>query len=269
MTATKPALRDIIDLDRYPLDRLDSYEGRALLEYCRAELRAIGACQLPGLLRPEAVSALVTEAMTMREEAFTTKRSHNVYLESFDEDVPEGDPARMLQRSSKKTLAWDFIDDASPLRAAYEWAGLTEFIARAMELDSLYRYADPLGAASLAIFEDNDELGWHFDRSPLAVTIMLQPALRGGEYQYFHHLRTPGNENKPGVAERILGSTEDLIRLRSEPGTLSMFRGRDSMHRVTPVVGALPRINAVLAYSEQPGDKMNTHTQRLFYGRSA
>lgn len=268
MTTTRPRIQEVIDLDRYPLKRLDSTEGRALLDSCWAELRASGACQLPGLFRPAAVARLVAEATTMREEAFTTNRSHNVYLEAFDEDVSEGDPRGMRQHSSKKTLAWDFIDEASPLRTAYEWDGLTEFIARAMELESLYRYADPLGAASLAIFEDTDELGWHFDRSPLAVTVMLQPALEGGQYQYFHNLRTHGNENEAEIAEKILGSTDGLLNLDSEPGTLSMFRGRNSMHRVTSVTGNRPRINAVLAYSEEPDDKMNAHTQRLFYGRS-
>lgn len=269
MITTMQAIRNVIDLDRYPLDRLDSVEGRALLGSCRADLQAYGACQLPGLLRPEAVERLVVEATTMREEAFSTNRSHNVYLEAFDGEAKEGDPRGMRQRSSKKTLPWDFIDDDSPLRTAYEWDGLTNFIAQAMELDSLYRYADSLGAASLATFEENDKLGWHFDRSPLAVTVMLQPALEGGEYQYFHNLRTPENENQVGVAEKVLGSTEGLLTLYSEPGTLSMFRGKYSMHRVTPVIGQRPRINAVLAYSEHPDDKMNTHTQRLFYGRSA
>ncbi|MBW0092245.1 hypothetical protein I4I73_24920 [Pseudonocardia sp. KRD-184] len=46
-------------------------------------------------------------------------------------------------------------------------------------------------------------------------------------------------------------------------------RGRHSLHRVTPVAGGRPRINAVLAYSARPGDRLNTLTQELFYGRSA
>lgn len=269
MNATRLAIHDVIDLDRYPLDTLDSTEGQALLESCRSHLQKTGACQLPGLFRPAAVESLVAEATVMREEAFSSNRSHNVYLEAFEDEATAADPRAMRQRSSKKTLPWDFIDENSPLRTAYEWDGLTNFIAQVMELDSLYRYADPLGAASLAIFEENDKLGWHFDRSPLAVTVMLQPALEGGEYQYFHNLRTAENENHAAVAEKILGSTEGMLNLHSEPGTLSMFRGKYSMHRVSPVSGQQPRINAVLAYSESPDDKMNTHTQKLFYGRSA
>jgi len=267
-TLTTPVITDILDLDRYPLDRLDSPKGQLLLESCRAALRFEGACQLPGLVKEEAVGKLIAEAIAKRDQAFRTDSTHNVYFEPRDESLPAGDPASLLQHSSKKAVAWDIVDEDSPLRIAYEWDALTNFIGQAMEIDTLYKYADPLGACSLMLFEEGDELGWHFDRSPFAVTVMLQPSVAGGEYQYFHRLRTPGDENKAGVADRIRGSEEGRIKLVSEPGTLSMFRGQYSMHRVTPVRGTQTRINAVLAYSEKADDKMNELTQKLFYGRT-
>lgn len=268
-TLTTPVIADILDLERYPLDRLDSPKGRMLLEACRAALRFEGACQLPGLLKEEAVERLVAEALGKRDQAHRTDSTHNVYFEAVDESLPADDPNALLQHSSKKAVAWDLIEKDSPLRIAYEWEGLTNFIGQAMEMDNLYKYADPLGACSLMIFEEGDELGWHFDRSPFAVTLMLQPSTAGGEYQYFHRLRTPDDENRAGVADRLQGSEAGRIKLVSEPGTLSMFRGQYSMHRVTPVRGEQTRINAVLAYSEKPNDKMNTLTQQLFYGRTA
>ncbi|WP_115790120.1 HalD/BesD family halogenase [Arthrobacter silvisoli] len=268
-TVTTPVIADILDLERYPLDRLDSPKGRLLLDSCRAALRFEGACQLPGLVKQDAVQRLVAEALDKQDQAFRTDNTHNVYFEGIDESLPSGDPATLLQHSSKKAVAWDLIEKDSPLRIAYEWEGLTNFIGQAMEMDSLHKYADPLGACSLMIFEEGDELGWHFDRSPFAVTLMLQPSTAGGEYQYFHRLRTPGDENKAGVAARLRGSEAGRIKLSSEPGTLSMFRGQYSMHRVTPVQGQQTRINAVLAYSEKPDDKMNSLTQQLFYGRTA
>ena len=53
------------------------------------------------------------------------------------------------------------------------------------------------------------------------------------------------------------------------PGTLTLFRGRRSLHRVSPVEGERARINAVLAYGHEPGMRLNELTQRLFYGRVA
>ena len=46
--------RDLIDIGRYPVDEVDG-AGAALVERCRADLEATGACQLDGFLRAEAV----------------------------------------------------------------------------------------------------------------------------------------------------------------------------------------------------------------------
>ena len=43
---------DIIDTDRYPIDRPDSAEFRDLCAQCQAELEAQGLFNLPGFLRP-------------------------------------------------------------------------------------------------------------------------------------------------------------------------------------------------------------------------
>ena len=40
--------------------------------------------------------------------------------------------------------------------------------------------------------------------------------------------------------------------LENAPGTLAFFRGRHSLHRVTPVVGSTPRLNSVLTYGADP-----------------
>ena len=76
-------------------------------------------------------------------------------------------------------------------------------------------------------------------------------------------------ENHEGVRARLTGSRSGVIKLENEPGTLSLFRGHHSMHRVTPVEGSTIRINAVLAYAEEPGHTLNELTQKLFYGRTA
>jgi hypothetical protein len=265
---TRPvALADVIDLSRYPIDDLDSSRGQTMIDYCRAALAFEGACQLPGFMRPGAVEALVAEALEKRESSYRTDDTHNVYFEKVSDPSGPGDPAGVLEHSSKNAIAWDLIGQDSPLRIAYESDALTRFLAEALSMKDFHRYADPFGAASLMIFESGDELGWHFDRSPFAVTVMLQPSRAGGEYQYHHHLRSESDENAAGVLAALDGERQGRITLPNEPGTLSMFRGHYSLHRVTPVSGDQVRINAVLAYSPKPGDKLNPLTQELFYGR--
>ena len=262
---TAIALADVIDLTRYPLDDPDNPRHEALVDYCRAALAFEGACQLPGFIRPDAVDSLVAEALEKRDLSHRTDGTHNVYFEKVAGVA--GDVASVLEHSSKYAIAWDLIGEDSPLRTAYESEALTRFLGEALGMNEIHRYADPFGAASLMIFDSGDELGWHFDRSPFAVTIMLQPSLAGGEYQYHHHLRSESDENPAGVLAALEDAQRGRITLPNEPGTLSMFRGHCSLHRVTPVIGDQVRINAVLAYSATQGDRLNGLTQELFYGR--
>jgi hypothetical protein len=267
MPADLSAVAAVVDLDRYPIHELPSPRGQALLTFCRASLDFEGACQLPGFFRPAAVDALVAEALGTREEGWRTDDRHNVYFEPIGDD-DTGSPRALLEHTSKSAIAFDLVAASSPLRTAYEWEGLTAFLGAALGVEPFYRYADPLGAASLMIFDEGDELGWHFDRSPFAVTVMLQPSTDGGEYQYHHHLRSGSDENVAGVVAALHDEYPRRITLPGTPGALTMFRGQYSMHRVTPVKGDQRRINAVLAYSQRPDDKLNPLTQKLFYGRT-
>ena len=260
------SLTSLLDLDRYPIDQLDSPAGAALVDRCRAMLDEDGACQLHGFVRPDAVAAMAAEAQALLATGHRTDDTHNVYFETIDESLPESDVRRHLEHSSKLTAGMDRIADESPLRAIYETDEMTAFVRRCLGLDELYRDADPAGALSYASFATGDELGWHFDRSEFAVTLMLQPTPEGGIYEYVQNLRTPQDENVAGVAEVLTGRSESVVTLANQPGTLSMFRGRYSIHRVTPNASPVPRLNAVLAYATVPDHVLNTVTRELFYG---
>ena len=70
--------------------------------------------------------------------------------------------------------------------------------------------------------------------------------------------------------QRLLqGDMTDVIHLPSTAGTLAFFRGRHSIHRVTPIEGNVLRANAVLSFADKPGTRLNELTQQLFYGRTA
>jgi hypothetical protein len=266
--AAMTSLDAIIDLDRYPLHRLDLPPGQAVVAQCRAMLAQRGACQLHGFVRPEAVAQLAAEAEALRGCAHRTDDTHNVYFEAIDEALSPDDVRRRLQRSAKLTVGYDRIPQESALRTMYEADETTAFVAQALELDELYRDADPAGALSYAIFERGDELGWHFDRSEFAVTLMLRPSPAGGRYEYVKDLRTPEAENREAVGD-VLDGERPVVTLENRPGTLSLFRGRYSLHRVTPNESDTPRINAVLAYSKTPGHRLNDVTRELFYGAAA
>jgi len=52
-----------------------------------------------------------------------------------------------------------------------------------------------------------------------------------------------------------------------EPGALVLFRGRNSMHRVTPTKGKTTRMLVVLAYNTEAGITLSDSAKQTFYGR--
>ena len=263
-------LADLVDLGRYPVDRLQSSEARALVETCREALHGDGAVKLDGFLRPEAVERLAADAREVAALGYPNDEGHNAYFdEEIDESLPADHPRRIRVRSAQKAVAMDLLPSDFPPRAIYESEEIARFVAAVLEKEVLYRSADPLDGCNMTVYEEGDELGWHFDQSEFSVTLMIQRAERGGDFEYVPLIRTPNDERYEDVREVLLGSRDRVAQLATEPGTLAFFRGRYSMHRVPPVGGSTPRMNSVLTYSVEPGHKLNALAQQLYYGRTA
>jgi 2-oxoglutarate-Fe(II)-dependent oxygenase superfamily protein len=260
-------LAHAIDLGRYPIDDLDGPAGRALLSGCREELRALGACELEGFLRPEAVTAAVRSVAALQPLAFRTETTHNLEFSGREADLDADDPLRIQVRSAKGLVAYDQVPGGSPLRAVYESDVLTRFVGAALEVEPIYRQADEIGALNVMFYGDGDELGWHVDNADFVVTLMLQASSGGGAFEYAPMLRTPGDPNADGVRALLTGDRTHVRRLSPAPGTLALFRGRLSPHRVTPVSGPTPRINAVLSYAAEPDAILSASARRIFFGR--
>ncbi|WP_347354819.1 hypothetical protein [Intrasporangium sp.] len=266
---TAPAFADVVDLQRYPIHDLDGRHGVDLVERCRRQLAEEGVCNLPGFITPGAVAAMVQLAHQLSGKAWKSDQRHTVYFEPPAEGVPDGDPRARLVRSAKHGIAYDYLPADAPLRRLYESDELTEFIRRVLDKPVLYRSADPLDALQVTTFEPGDELGWHFDRSEFSVTVMYQPAERGGEFVYVPGLRTADDPNYEGVRRVLDGDPSALKVLPSAPGSLAFFHGHNALHWVTPVQGRTPRVNSVLTYGEVPDMRLNDLTSQLFYGRTS
>jgi hypothetical protein len=256
-----------VDLDCYPIDRLNSPEGQALVARCQADMAAYGVSQLPGFLTPIAIAEILATAQQLSPQGWASESTHNVYFTPLADALPNS-AANLPQRSAKRAIAYDLLPADLPLRVVYESAALTEFVRRVLGKPSLYRSADPLDALEIAVFETGEELGWHFDNSEFSITIMLQTPAGGGEFQFIRALRSDHDENEQGVLAVLRGDHGAVETLATAPGTLALFHGHDAMHRVVPVTGRRPRINAVLTYGEQPDMTLSPLTQKLFYGRN-
>jgi hypothetical protein len=267
MTMTR-AYEDVVDLGRYPINERGSAVYGTLVQSCRDQLRDHGVAQLAGFLTPAAVGEMIAESGRLADRAWVSNQSHTVYFRPPDDSAGPDHPRALMQHSAKKAIAYDLIPSGAPMRRLYESDDMTAFIAAVLGKPVLYRSADPFDALQIAVFEDGDELGWHFDNSEFSVTVMYTEAEAGGHFDYCPGLRDSRDENYPGVRKVLLGDPGAVVRLPTSPGTLAVFRGQHALHRVTPVSGPRPRINSVLTYGEQPGMKLNPLTQELFYGRT-
>ena len=258
----------IADLGRYPIDRLEDAEGIALVERAREALHAVGACDLPGFLLPEAVDA----AARVRAPCATRHTARNRRTTSSSRASPDSleadDPRRTRIRSGKEGTALDDIPADSPVRALYESDAMLAFIGAALEIEPIFRSEDPLGALNYMYYAPGDELGWHFDGADFVVTLLLQAPEAGGTFEFAPMLRSEDDRNDEGVRALLGGDRSRIRTMSGEPGTLALFRGHWSPHRVTPVEGARVRINAVLSYAGAPGHRLGEETYRLFYGRT-
>jgi hypothetical protein len=266
---TRLPLSEIVDLERYPIDDLESDAGRALVERARTALHAVGACDLPGFLRPEAIAAAVESALAVHDKAYRTEQTHDIEFSGLAADsLDADDPRRTRIRSGKEGTALDDIPSDSPVLALYESDELTAFVGKALEIDPIHRSEDPLGALNYMYYAPGDELGWHFDGADFVVTLLLQGSKAGGTFEFAPMLRSGDDRNDEGVRSLLAGTSDRVQTMSGEAGTLALFRGHWSPHRVTPVEGAQTRINAVLSYARAPGHRLGDETYRLFYGRT-
>lgn len=99
-------MREILDLDKYPLDDLTSPTGQSLVEQCQADLLANGMFNLPGFLRMEAVKAAIAHARPQLDtNAFVHKRGHNIYFESSVPGLEDDHPALRKFETINHTIA--------------------------------------------------------------------------------------------------------------------------------------------------------------------
>jgi hypothetical protein len=264
---TSPA--DLIDLRRYPILDLATDAARALTHHCREQLDRTGACELPGFLTPTAIELLTREADKLSSVAYHSESTGTPYLEIPDRNLPEDHPRRIFDDTSVGVVAYDQFPPDSAMRRLYEWQPLMDFIGAALNKERLYRYADPFGALNLAVMRDGERLHWHFDQTDFVTSIALRAADEGGDFDYVPLIRSVREENYPRVQRLLLGDEHDVVRVPMTPGTLLLFEGRNSIHRVTPIRGATTRLVALLAYDTKPGTRSSKLLQRARYGREA
>jgi hypothetical protein len=223
---------------------------------------------LEGFVKPAALAASVAALKPVIEtSSFRHARRHNIY---FMKSVPGLDPAHPALAESEtahRTICADqFAGD--PLCRLYEFPPLIDFIRRVIEQPALYAMADPLARLNVMSYRAGQGLGWHFDRAVFTTTLLLQEPEAGGVFEYRTDLRSAEDPNHEGVARLLAGQDDRLRQLPVRAGTLNVFKGKNTAHRVTPVSGDRDRIVAVFSYYPQPNVLFSAEERIGFYGRA-
>lgn len=261
-------MNDLLDLERFPVDRLDCAATTALIARCRRELGEHGMFNLDGFVRPLAIRQAAAEIQALCTAAsYTHQRSHNVYFEERIEGLPADHGALRRFDTINHTLCGDQLD-RTIVQRIYEWTPLPAFVARVIDKPQLHLMADPLARVNAMEYRSGEGLNWHFDRAQFTTTLLVQPADAGGEFEFVSGLRSDTDPNYDGVARLLRGEVAGIQVNPLSAGTLNVFAGRNTLHRVSPVRGARSRLIAVYSYYEVPGVLFSPEERIGFYGRA-
>ena len=115
---------------------------------------------------------------------------------------------------------------------------------------------------------EGDQLQWHFDQTDFVVSLAIQSAEAGGDFEVVPRIRSAEDECYDEVASVLAGDRSRVETLPMTPGTLLIFEGRNSLHRVSPVSGSRWRHVGLLAYDTKPGAMGSDLLRADRYGRT-
>jgi hypothetical protein len=266
LSVSDPA--ELVDLERYPIFEPGSDAYRDVVLQARRQLREKGAAELEGFVSPTGVAALVRDADALAPRAHASGGQGTAYLEFPDFSLPEDHPRLHFADYAVRAVAYDITPVESPLRQLYEWDPMKDLIEAVLDRGPIFRYADPFGALNLAVMGAGDQLQWHFDQTDFVVSLAIQSAESGGDFEVVPRIRTADDEHYDDVAAVLAGDRNCVETLPMRAGTLLVFEGRYSLHRVSPIAGARWRHVGLLAYDTRPGTIGSDLLRADRYGRT-
>ncbi|MEZ5926805.1 MAG: 2OG-Fe(II) oxygenase [Hyphomicrobiaceae bacterium] len=262
-------LSDVVDTDRYPFSEAESPKRAALVARLSSELAAQQYCSLPGFIRPEARARAVAEAEAALPEANHNNAQRNCYLHRQpDPALPADHPRNIMLRSSVQMVAYDQLPAGSPMRTLYHAGVFRRFIADVVGEPVLYDSADPYQPVNLLCYRTGDQSAWHFDSdNAFTMTLMLQAPEAGGAFRMAPNTRSDTDQQYDHVRDVLQGRRPaEVVEVAREEGALCLFRGSNSLHSVSPVIGPRMRVMAVFVYERQPGVVGDPKVNATIYG---
>ena len=259
----------IINTALYPLDHLGSADGQALLNRVRSRLQQNGSCTLPDFVAADVLQKMAEQASSIAHLAYPGPTEVSPYF--FNYRLGEGESlaaTHPLRRKGKRQLAQvatDLIPADFMLSQLHHSSLMLGFLSAVLE-QPVYQSRDPYQSLNISVMEEGGCQQWHFDSGNMVTTLLLQEPEGGGVFEYAPSIRSDDDENFEAVQAVLDGKSDRVIQNPLRAGTLSLFRGHYSMHRVTEVVGKRQRLQAILGYSTNPAMFGKLESSILHYG---
>lgn len=263
----KNHIETLINLENFPILERGSEKYIELVTHCKSALEQQGMFSLNGFLKAESCKKAVQEIQPIMEaDSFEHRRSHNIYFLNSIVGLEPSHPALRKVETVNHTVCADQIRN-SIIMEIYNYTPLLHFLSDVMEKPELFLMEDPLAKVNVMSYRHGESLNWHFDRSEFTTTLLLQEPNAGGIFEYRKDLRAENAPNYAGVAELLNGNDSKKQDLELSAGTLNVFKGKNTAHRVTAIEGEKERMIAVFSYYEFAGKVFSDQERLGFYGR--
>jgi hypothetical protein len=256
-------LEELVDVDRY----LAPERREGVLSQAHAAMAAEGSVTLEDFVLPSALAAMLEEARAAEPAAYRRNQNYTAYL-AHEAIGNEDHPTRRLHRYALSAVANDQLRPDGPLEALYRNPEFIRFVADILQEPNLYPLGDPMLGLTLTFLRNGDEHGWHFDGNEFVVSLLLQDAQEGGVFEFAPFVRSTGEPNFAMVGAIMDGDRRPLRTIRAKPGTLAIFVGKRSLHRVSSVRGTRTRIVALFSYDRVPNLVHDESIHMRTFGRS-
>ena len=260
--------KNIVDLEKYPIQDLNSPKIKEIINKCKTELNQFSCSTIPNFMLPKSLEIMNAELKKQIDEIYMSKQSINAYLYSKDDtSLPKDHPKRIFMDRDNGYLNSDLFAKDSEMKFLYEQEELLKFLSACLRISPIYRWADPLACHAYNVMKPEGILPWHFDSCEFTLSLMIQKPEKGGIFEYCPNIREPGNENFEEVKKVIDGDRTRVRQLKLEPGDLQIFKGRFTLHRVTKVEGNRSRYLCIPAYVLDPWRVNTPEHSKAIYGK--
>ena len=272
----QPEITGIINLDDYPINvaTADSTADPGytdLVTRLSEELNQQQYCVLPDFIRSRALVTTVDQVLGSLASGYRNTSTRNCYLQrESDPSLPSHHPANLFFDASYTMLAADVLPEHFALKTLYAWPPMIRFVCDITGSAQLYVSEDTFQPVNVLCSASGDRSAWHFDSwNAFTMTLSLQAADSGGDFQLVPNIRSKDNPNHQALAEVLQGDHHNVVTVSRDPGSLVIFRGSTSVHRVTEVRGDTMRLMGVFVYENGPGVIGDAQVNQTVYGPRA